>query len=194
MVQKKRGSAYFLKYIVLILGLSVVIGVFYHNKVHPPVVCVVDGVQDYDAALDKQQIKDLFNADHYWLTVNDDYDIDHMLDTNSPNRYENRYIGVMPIKVIRDNDQVAAWTAYYMRSIYEGKILFVDVNSAYRKKGLARKLIQYAECDLRRRGAYKVTLATRTSNKAAQIAYEKMDYVKTGDWDGFVHYEKRLKN
>jgi len=184
---------YFIRRVVLIVGISIAIGVLYHNRMHQPIVCVMDGVQDYDPVQDKQQIVDLFNADHYWLTVNTDHNIDHMLDTYSPNRYEARYFGKMPIKVIRQDGQVVAWCGYYMRSMYEGKFLFMSVHPNYRKKGLGRKLTQFAECDLARQGAYKMTLATRTSNRAAQIAYDRMGFIKAGESDGFVHYEKKLR-
>ena len=192
-MSKKYTPLYFIKRVVLIVGISIAVGVMYHNKMHRPIVCVIDGVQDYDPARDKQQIIDLFNTDYYWLTVNTDYDLDHMLDTHSPNLYETRYFGTMPIKVIREDRQVVAWCAYYMRSMYEGKFLFMSVHPDYRKKGFGRKLTQFAECDLARQGAYKMTLATRTSNKAARIAYDRMGFILTGESDGFVHYEKKLK-
>ena len=192
-MKKKYTPLYFVKRVVLIVGLSAAVGLLYFKGTYNPVACVIEGVEDYDPARDKQHIINLFNEDHYWLTVNDDYDIEHMLNTHSPNKYETRYFGKMPIKVIRDNGQVAAWSTYYMRSIYEGKILFVDVHPEYRKKRYARRLMQFAECDLRRQGAHKVTLATRTSNKAAQVAYERMGYTKSGISEGFVYYEKKLK-
>lgn len=190
---KKYTPFYFFKRVALIVCLSAIVGIFYFKNAHQPVICAIEGVHDYDSAKDKQQIIDLFNADHYWLTVNDDYDIAHMLDTRSPNKYENRYFGAMKIKVIRENGQVAAWSAYYMRNIYEGKILFVDVHPEYRKKRYAKRLMQFIECDFKAQGAPKVALATRTSNKAAQIAYERMGYTKSGVSQGFVYYEKNLK-
>ncbi len=192
-MSKKYTPLFFIKWVVLIVGISIAVGVIYHNKMYQPIVCVVDGVQDYDPAQDKQQIIDLFKADHYWLTVNIDHDFDHMLDTHSPNRFETRYFGIMPIKVIRQDGQVVAWCAYYMRSMYEGKFLFMSVHPEYRKRGFGRKLTQFAECDLRRQGAYKMTLATRTTNKAALAAYDRMEFTRVAETDGFVHYEKKLK-
>ena len=193
-MSKKYNTRYFVRRIMLIVAVATIVGVLYHVgfKIETP-SCYIEGVVDYNAVQDKQQIIDLFNADHYWLTVNDDYDVAHMLDTHSPNKYEIRYFGKMPIKVIRDNGTVAAWSTYYMRSIYEGKILFVDVHKDYRKKRYARRLMEFAECDLRIQGAYKVTLATRTGNYAAQTAYERMGYVKTDVSQGFFYYEKKLR-
>jgi len=192
-MNKKYTPSYFIKWIALIIGLSIIVGVVYHVRIYEPVVCAAEGISDYDPARDRQRIIDMFNADHYWLTVNTDYDIGHMLDTHSPNRFEPRYFGAMPIKVIREEGRVVAWCAYYMRTMYQGMILFMDVHAEARQKGYARKLAQFAECDLRRKGAHKVTLATRVANKAAQVAYERMNYTNMGISDGFVHYEKKLR-
>lgn len=186
---------YFIKRIALIICLATLAGGLYYKAIQKsPIVCVADGVQDYDASRDKAQILKMFDADHYWLTVNDDYDLGRALDTKSPNRFETRYFGKMPVKVIREGDQVVAWGSYYMATPYEGRILFLSVHANHRKKGLARRLMHYFECDLKRMGAHKVTLYTRTSNKAAHAAYLRMGYDRThvGD-DGFGYYQKSVK-
>jgi len=191
---KKKARLSFFKRIVVAMGILLSAGALYYSTMYTQMACIVDGVEEYDSSKDRQQIIDLFNADHYWLTVNDQDDIGYKLDTHSPNQYESQYFGKMAIKVIREDNQVAAWTAYYMRSAYEGKLLFMDVHKDYRKKGYARRLMRFAECDLKRHGAYRMCLGTRTSNKAAQIAYERMGYKKTGVIsNGFVFYEKKLR-
>lgn len=144
----------------------------------------------YDAARDRQDIMDLFAYDHYWLSADPQYDVAYFLDTKSPNPWESQYKGLMTIKVLRPEGKFAGFTAYYMRNFYEGKFLFLAIHPDFRGKGLSKKLIAHAEQELKKMGAKKVKLCTRTSNIRAQKLYEKVGYDFTHEKDGFFFYEK----
>ena len=58
----------------------------------------------YSAERDKDAIMKLFNDEFYLLTATPDYDVEYMLDTQSP--HKNRFNkGKMKIYVIRENNQ-----------------------------------------------------------------------------------------
>lgn len=56
-------------------------------------------------------------------------------------------------------------------------ILTVCVEERYRKHGVATKLLQYLEDDLKSLGAQRIFLEVRESNRAARTLYEKNGYV-----------------
>ncbi len=62
-----------------------------------------------------------------------------------------------------------------------------------RGKGFAQKLMQYAIDDMRRLGAKKITLITRTSNTSAQKLYNRIGFKEIYRDEGYVYFEYRVK-
>jgi ribosomal protein S18 acetylase RimI-like enzyme len=80
--------------------------------------------------------------------------------------------------------------AYYLKSFYEGTILFLDVNKEFRRQHYAEKLLNYAISDLFDRGVSRVRLITRPTNTSARALYERNGFKQYDTDDTFVHYEK----
>jgi ribosomal-protein-alanine acetyltransferase len=66
------------------------------------------------------------------------------------------------------------------RNIMFGHILTIDVAPAYRRKGIAQKLLQEIETILRERGIRECRLEVRENNTAALNLYQKLGYTKIG--------------
>ena len=61
-----------------------------------------------------------------------------------------------------------------------GHMLTIDVASAYRRKGIAQKLLQEIETLLKEKGISECRLEVRENNNAALNLYQKMGYTKIG--------------
>jgi len=66
------------------------------------------------------------------------------------------------------------------RNVTFGHILPIDVAPAYRRKGIAQKLLQEIEAILRERGIKECRLEVRENNAAALNLYRKLGYTKIG--------------
>jgi len=66
------------------------------------------------------------------------------------------------------------------RNVTFGHILTIDVAPAYRRKGIAQKLLQEIEAILRERGIKECRLEVRENNAAALNLYRKLGYTKIG--------------
>jgi ribosomal-protein-alanine N-acetyltransferase len=82
-----------------------------------------------------------------------------------------------------------------------GYVVTLDVAAAWRRNGLARRLMEDAETKVRAAGAEEMTLHVYTENRAAIRFYEAMGYERVGlaKWfygtglDAWL-YEKRLED
>ena len=66
------------------------------------------------------------------------------------------------------------------RNATSGHILTIDVTPAYRRKGIAQKMLQEIETILRERGIRECRLEVRENNVAALNLYQKLGYKKIG--------------
>jgi ribosomal-protein-alanine acetyltransferase len=66
------------------------------------------------------------------------------------------------------------------RNVQFGHIVTVDVAPAYRRKGIAQKLLHEVEISLRERGIKECRLEVRENNVAALSLYQKLGYRKVG--------------
>ena len=66
------------------------------------------------------------------------------------------------------------------RNITFGHILTIDVTPAYRREGIAQKLLQEIEDILKIRGIRECRLEVRENNAAALNLYQKLGYTKIG--------------
>ncbi len=146
---------------------------------------------NYQPTTDRTVFIDLFNKNRYWLTTNEDYSAEHMLDTRSPNDYQEQFIGKLTIKAARVNGKSVGFVAYYKKKFYEGFILFLLVAKEYRGKSYATKLLKYAINALFEDHALVVRLVTRTNNYAAMKVYERAGMKETHRSNGFVYFEIR---
>lgn len=186
MINKKNSILFF-------LGMSVVAGYYYFSAVDSSMVAMQNSaIRPYNQADHKAFIKKQFKENWYWLISSFDYNIEHMLDTRSPNNYEPRYKGKMDIVVLHQEGQPVGFGTYYMRSSSHGEILFIAVDKAFRGKRYAQQLVLYCLEQLKKKGAKVVRLATRVENKGARKLYNRLGFPELDESQGFVHYRQEL--
>jgi len=66
-----------------------------------------------------------------------------------------------------------------------GHILTVDIAPAYRRKGIAQKLLHEVETIFREKGIKECRLEVREDNVAALNLYQKLGYKKVGKLDKY---------
>ncbi|RTL06867.1 GNAT family N-acetyltransferase [Candidatus Dependentiae bacterium] len=143
----------------------------------------------YNKQRDYQDIINLFELERFWLTTTVDYSPNYMLDFMAPHK-GSFYRGKLHVKVARPDNNFAGFTAFYMHDNKTGMILFLATRPEFRGKGYGKMLIMSAIEELKKMGAKKVNLVTRTTNLPAQHVYVSLGFDEiTRDEQGFVYYE-----
>lgn len=172
-----------LSFLILIsVGISVYYFSFFKNK-----TCGL--VEDYIPSRDRQDVINLFKENWYWLIASNDFSTEFMLDKRAPDKNP-RYLGSMYFKVLRIDNQLAGFTASYMKKNDLGRVLFLVINEKFRGKGYADVMMKCAIDHLVSLGAKRVILLTREQNIKAQKVYLRLGFTQYKyDPQGFVHYE-----
>jgi len=146
-------------------------------------------IHNFSPARDTKPILDLFDKDWYWLVASsrDEYCPAFTLKYRTPDRNP-RNFGKLIVKVLRENGTFAGFAAYHEKSFYEGYLLFVAVETAFRGKGYGERLTRHAIKDLFKRGCKVIKLVTRTSNTKARGLYKKIGFKETRMDDEYVHF------
>ncbi len=178
----------------LVVGVLLVValagsGVFLYQGYQP---VVLGSIQEYVPHTDRDFALRTFNEHKPLLFVRKKPNIEHIFDTHSPNEYEKKYFGKMHIKVWRDGDKPAGIVTYYMETSYQGRILFLVVDSNFQGKGYGRKLVQYAMEQLKMMGAKTVKLFTLHENLRAQKLYESLGFISEGSDDYGIFYRQKI--
>lgn len=90
--------------------------------------------------------------------------------------------------VAKINDKIVGFIIgmlYIERTALAGHILTIDVSTAYRKKGIAQKLLQEIEKIFKEKGAKTCHLEVREDNIAALRLYQKLGYKKVARLKGY---------
>ena len=179
------------KFTVLTAAFSAIIaGFIYFYPLAQPYYIV-----DFQESRDMQPIVKMFDKDWYWLVAEatkDEYSPEFMLKhkTMSKNPLD---FGKLTIKVLREKDKTAGFTAYCKKSFYKGFILYVAVDRVFRGKGYGEKLTRYAMKDLFNMGVGVIELLTRTTNEKARALYEKLGFTVDRIEDRYVYYSLKKK-
>ncbi len=171
-------------FLTFILSAIAVTGSLYFYQTH---IAAQGPIYNFDEERDTQPILDLFKTDYYWL-VEGEFNAAAMLHYQAPNGNPFKK-GQMYIKVLRENNEFIGFVTYYKKSPTEWKLNFIAVDSKFRGKGYAQKLMQYALDDMKRMGAKKITLVTRTSNLSAQKLYNRSGFKETYRDEGYVYFQ-----
>ena len=161
---------------------------YYHHKTDK------GKIYDFNPITDMQPVISIFNQNFDWLTANKNCSPTFLFKNRT---YDNNpmHFGSLHIKVLREKDHVAGFTAYYMETQKQGRVLFVAVGHKFRGKGYGKILTQHAMDELRTMGAKHFALWTRTDNFPAQKIYKELGFVEVFDsGDGFVWFEYHPQN
>jgi ribosomal protein S18 acetylase RimI-like enzyme len=146
-------------------------------------------IYPYERVRDHDALIALFEQNRFWLTAYPDTSPEYMLKYMTPPS-DPRYFGKLHIDVLRAEEKLSGFTAYYMEYMTIGRILFLCIDSTVRNKGYGKQLMRYALDKLKNLGAKKVILTTRTFNYPAQKVYKGLGFVETSrDEEEYVNFE-----
>ena len=149
-------------------------------------------IETYQDSRDRRDVIGLFFSNWDWLVAGRPYSqgyVEDMLDKRTPMKNP-LYIGALRFRVLRIDNMVAGFTAYYMREKHLGWLLFLVIDERYRGKGYADLMTKDAIAELQKMGASKVRLLTRSTNVKAQHVYRRLGFHEYAyDPDGFVYFE-----
>lgn len=179
------------KYILGVLFLSALAlgGLVYWYSIRSSKPCA--GIQSYVPERDRDIIIQLFSDNWYWLVPdNDPFSIERFLD-QSNNRQGNGPDDTK-IFVYCHNGKPVGMVSYYKESLDAGRLRSIVIEQAQRGKGISEKLMDHAMNDMKKMGLSKVTLITRTNNQGAIKLYDKLNFVRTKERNGYVTFEKSI--
>jgi len=148
-----------------------------------------DNILVFDDTRDTQDIIDIFTRDRYWLLNSPDYSVEFMLKYRAATQ-DIKYLGKLNINVMRSDDSLIGFVAYYMKKPTKGFLLFLAINPPFRGKGYSSQLVNHALSQLKKMGAHTVNLVTRTDNIRAQKLYARLGFYEEKRDDGYVYYSK----
>lgn len=185
-----------------LLGLTLAAGLylFFTRGVHRNNTTSIDAqfsqfdIRPFDNARDREFIKQQNYEDWYLLHSTPDYDLDFMMDTNSPYHWEPRTYGKLSTVVLFDDNKPVGFVNYYMRGEREGTLFLLSVNKSARGKGYGKMLCDYAVQALKKQGARYIKVSVRQENERAQNIYRSLGFkLESSDHEGFYFYRLDIK-
>lgn len=158
---------------------------------------MADGIHDYDAKRDRQAILDVFEKDWYWLVAGDrnSFSPEYMLDSRSPNKYNQAVQGQEKIKVMLIGGKPIGFITYYKKKAYLGQIHIIQVRPEYRGHGYAKQLMRVAIENLFSDPAISlIKLTTRTNNPVAIKVYKGLGFVEEVRDEALVDFTLKRDN
>ncbi len=152
---------------------------------------ISDNILTFEDARDTEDILNIFKRDRYWLISTPGYSPEFMLKYRAATQ-DWRYLGKLQINVLRAENKLVGFVAYYMKTETKGQLLFLAVNPEFRGKGYSEQLAKHALKELKKMGGTVVNLVTRTDNLRAQKLYNRLNFKETKREDGFVYYIHNL--
>jgi ribosomal protein S18 acetylase RimI-like enzyme len=145
-------------------------------------------IYDFNPERDTQPIMNIFHQNWYWLLASPEsspgFMIKHRTYDVNP-----MHFGSLHIKVLRENDKLAGFAAYYMETKIQGRLLFLAVSHDFRGKGYGKILAQRAIKELFAMGADHIALWTRVANLPAQKIYRELDFKEVREENGYLYFE-----
>lgn len=148
-------------------------------------------VKDFEYSRDAKEILNIFDKDWYWLVAasRENYDPEFTFRNKSHDKNPENF-GKLVIKVLREKDRLAGFTAYFKQSFFEGYLLYVAVDRDFRGKGYGEILTNYAVKDMYALGCNVIHLVTRTENLKARSLYKKLGFSETAVDQVYAYYTK----
>ncbi len=155
---------------------------YYHNNIHQ------GPIYDFNPTRDTQAVMDIFHKDWDWLLASPDSSPAFMLKHRTYDA-DPTHFGSLHIKVLRENDTVAGFAAYYMETRTQGRLLFLAVGRDFRGRGYGKILALRAMEELFKMGADHIALWTRVSNLPAQKIYRELGFMERFEENGYLFFE-----
>jgi ribosomal protein S18 acetylase RimI-like enzyme len=156
--------------------------IYYHRNVQQ------GPIYDFNPARDTQAMMEIFHQDWDWLLASRDSSPAFMLKHRTYDS-DPTHFGSLHIKVLRENDTVAGFAAYYMETRTQGRLLFLAVSRNFRGHGYGKTLALRAIEELFKLGADHIALWTRVSNLPAQKIYRDLGFVEKFEENGYLFFE-----
>lgn len=145
-------------------------------------------IYDFNPTRDTQEIMDIFHKDWYWLLASESsspaFMIKHRTHDANP-----AHFGSLHIKVLREDNKVAGFAAYFMENATEGRLLFLATSRDFRGRGYGKILAIRAMEELFKLGATHIALWTRVSNIPAQNIYRGLGFKEKFEENGYLFFE-----
>lgn len=180
--------------VALVLSIGAGAGYYYFFSASAKQAQEFQHIVPFDYDRDADTIKKWFDEDWFWLIASDEYDVDGMLKYRMWGQ-DQRTAGQLHIYVLRENEQLQGFAAYYVESPGKGRILFILVNPESRGKRVGEKLVNFCTKQLWDLGVQQILIFTRTSNHRAQRLYLRCGYKELTRWDSYMYFiMKRPEN
>lgn len=153
---------------------------------------VAQTIVPYDAARDRADIIALFEYDKQWLTDVPDHPIEYMLDTKTI-APDSPYKKALQFYVAREKGQFVGFITFFKKRSDLGYILFVSVHPDFRRRGYAKRFVEFAIDECAKMGMKRVALSTRVDNKPAQAVYVSAGFDEIDRDYRYVYYEYLIK-
>jgi Acetyltransferases len=192
--EKSKNKSFFKSNLLKLLAVAVVGALLATGLVYKVAYSEKSQITDFVYSRDAESILKIFDIDWYWLVASskEEYSADFMLKNRTYDKDPANF-GKLTIKVLRDNDRLAGFNAYFKKKFYEGFLLYVGVDRDFRGKGYGEKLTKYAVNDMFADGCSVVKLVTRVANTKARSLYKKLGFEETLIDNGYVYYTKYKK-
>ena len=149
-----------------------------------------DSIRPYNKMLDETEVQRIFQDNFYHLTADTSFNFNSSFNEKNPSLYRPHLNGMMRSFVLYDNSNLAGFMSCYMENKYSGKLLYLGVDKAFRKKGYGKQLAQHSCNYLKSQGAKVIHVCTRTTNKKAQNLYISLGFKFINEERGFIFYRK----
>ncbi len=176
----------YIKKIILVIGLLIsigyIFGIYYDAHADQGYICHFNGMRDTHAILD------IFKDNWTELVAPNDYSPEFMMKNRKPDP-DSECVGLLKIKVMRERNRLAGFTAYYKESLSKGVVLFLAVGHDFRGKGYGYRLMKDALSDLLSMGVKNIGLWVLIENVPARRIYEKLGFREQFQQDENSYFE-----
>lgn len=160
----------FKKVIVVFLSMSIVSGIAYRVwRAHTPTIYTFNKVHDM------QPVLAIFQQNWHMLFFGSNYSPEFILTYLAPS-HDPQYLGKLNVDVLKKGSDVMGFVAYYMKSKELGFLLFLAVDSKFRRQHHGERLLKHGLRRLACMGAKKIQILTRLSNIPARTLYEHIGF------------------
>jgi len=160
------------------------------NEVYPSPRVHGAYISDFNSRRDREGMLDIFQKNWRALTGDDSFYseyVENIMKNRKPDKTMPS-IGRMDIKVMREDNKFAGFTAYYKETSKKGMVLFLAVGHEFRGKGYGKILIQHAIKNLLSKGSKSIGIWVAETNLPAKRIYEELGFSETPLRQGAVVY------